>query len=331
MTATAMMNAIKAGELAAVKALLKAKPALVNARDAHGNSAVLIATYWGKGDVLKQLLRHKPAMNVFEASAAGQLARVKTLINTKPHLVHGRSHDGFSPLHLAAFFGHASVVSFLLKHKPNVNDKAHAANGGVTPLGSAAAGNHIVICGILIEHGANVNARQEGGFAPLHSAAQNGATALVKLLLAAGADKGIKTDDGKFARDFAIAGGHAETAASLVPRIGTLNRVTVFVKNMTAMRAFYEQKIGLTAVGYADDGWVSYDAGGSSVSLHRQTSAKRSGGSALQIVFHADDVPAARDELIARGVAMGKLWSSDGLSFCDGQDPEGNWFQISSR
>jgi predicted enzyme related to lactoylglutathione lyase len=267
---------------------------------------------------------------VFEAAATGQLARVKALVTAKPRLVHSRSHDGFSPLHLAAFFGHAGAVSYLLKHKPNVNDRAQA-QGGVTPLGSAAAANQNGICALLIEHGADVNARQEGGFAPLHAAAQNGNLTLVKLLLAAGADKSARTSEGKLARDFALAGGHAEAAALLVPRIGALNRVIVFVKDMTAMRAFYEQKLGLTAVGYADEGWVSYDAGGSSISLHRQTGAKHSGGSALQIVFHSDDVPAAREELIARGVAMGKLWSGDGLSFSDGQDPEGNWFQISSR
>lgn len=330
MNTTNMLNAVKAGDLAAVKALLKAKPALVNARDARGNSAVQIAVYWGKSDVLKLLLRRKPSMNVYEASAAGQLARVKLLVSAKPRLVHSRSQDGFTPLHLAVYFGHATVARFLLKHKPNINEKAHG-QGAVTPLGSAAAGGHTAICSMLIEHGADVNAQQEGGFSPLHSAAQNGNAELIRLLLNAGADKSAKTADGKLARELALAGGHVETAALLVPRIGTLNRVIVFVKDMAAMRAFYEQKLGLQAVGYSDAGWVSYDAGGSFIAFHSQTGAKHSGGSALQIVFHSDDVPAARAELIARGVAMGKLWSGDGLSFCDGQDPEGNWFQLSSR
>lgn len=325
-----MMTAVKAGDLDQVKTLLKAKPALVNAKDEHGNSATLIAIYWGKGDVLKTLLRHKPILNVFEASAAGQLAAVKAWIKAKPRLLHSVSHDGFTPLHLAAFFGHASVTHFLLKQKPDVN--AVANNGlKVQPLHSAAAGNHIGVCKMLIEHGAQVNTRQEGGFTPLHSAGQNGSVELIKLLLAAGADKSAQTDDKKTARDFALAGNHAEAAALLAPRIGSMNRVIVFVKNMAVMRAFYEQKLGLTPVGYSDAGWVSYDAGGAMISLHSETKAKHSGGSAVQIVFHSDDVPAARVELIARGVQMGKLWDSDGLAFSDGQDPEGNWFQISSR
>lgn len=203
-----MLKAVKAGDLNAVKALLAENQALVNATDDEGNSAILIATYWGKHEVAEALLAHDPQMSVFEASAAGQLNRVKQLLEEHPVLIHAWSRDGFMPLHLAAFFGRRDVAEFLLARNPDVN--AVTRNPiKVTPLHSAAAGNHYEICMALIAHGADVNARQEGGFTPLHSAAQNGSLELVDLLLQHGADPHAKTDAGKTARDFAAEGGHA--------------------------------------------------------------------------------------------------------------------------
>jgi ankyrin repeat protein len=209
-----MMNAVKAGDLDAVKSMLAENPSLVNATDADGNSAILIATYWGKREVAEALLAHAPKLNVFEAAAAGQLSFVKQQIEDNPALIHAWSQDGFTPLHLAVFFGRRDVAALLLARNPNVN--AVARNPiKVTPLHSAAAGNHYEMSAALIAHGADVNARQEGGFTPLHSAAQNGNLELVDLLLKHGADPHAKTDEGKTARDFAMEGGHAGVAMRL--------------------------------------------------------------------------------------------------------------------
>lgn len=209
-----MLNAVKAGDVDAVKVMLAENPSLVNAMDSDGNSAILIATYWGKGEVADVLLAHAPKMNVFEAAAAGQLSHVKQQIEDNPALLHAWSQDGFTPLHLAVFFGRRDVAELLLARNAEVN-LASRNPIQVTPLHSAAAGNHFEICEALIAAGADVNARQEGGFTPLHSAAQNGNLDLVDLLLKHGADPHAKTDAGKTARDFAAEGGHAGVAMRL--------------------------------------------------------------------------------------------------------------------
>lgn len=209
-----MMNAVKAGDVSAVKSLLSENPSLVNASDSDGNTAILIATYWGKRKVADVLLAHDPQMNVFEAAAAGQFNRVKQMIEDNPALLHAWSHDGFTPLHLAVFFGRRDVAELLLGHNAEVN-LASRNPIQVTPLHSAAAGNHFEICEALIATGADVNARQAGGFTPLHSAAQNGNLELVDLLLKHGADPHAMTDAGKTARDFAAEGGHAGVAMRL--------------------------------------------------------------------------------------------------------------------
>lgn len=213
-TADEMMTAVKAGDMARMNELLTADPALVNARDAEGNSALLIASYWGKHDVAQALLARQPELSVFEAAAAGQLDRVREWVKADPSLVRAWSHDGFTPLHLAAFFGHEAVAQVLLAHGAEVSIPARNAMR-VQPLHSAAAGDHLAICRELIARGADVNARQEGGFTPLMSAAQNGSVELIQLLLAHGADPRATTAAGKTARDLAVESGHDAVAALL--------------------------------------------------------------------------------------------------------------------
>ena len=45
-------------------------------------------------------------MSVFEACAAGEMERVERLLASDPAAVNTFSADGWTPLHLAAFFGH---------------------------------------------------------------------------------------------------------------------------------------------------------------------------------------------------------------------------------
>jgi len=56
----------------------------------------------------------------------------------------------------------------------------------------------------LIAHGANVNVRQAQGFTPLHSAAHNGQTALIKLLVDSKANINEKTNSGQTPLEMAL-------------------------------------------------------------------------------------------------------------------------------
>ena len=210
-----MMDAVKAGDVGKVELLLATDPALVNARDGDGNSAVLIASYWGKSDAREVLLAHAPTLNIFEATAVGQFRRVEELLTHDSSLVSSFSHDGFTPLHLAVFFGHIAIARFLIDHSADV--KAVSRNPmRVQPLHSAAAGNYLDICQALLDHKADVNAVQQDGFTPLMAAAQNGNLALAELFLRHGANRAAQTSAGKTARDIAIESGHETVAALLV-------------------------------------------------------------------------------------------------------------------
>jgi uncharacterized protein len=209
-----LFEAIKKDERDLVAELLAQEPAAAGRRDERGLSAVLLACYYGRPEIVAQLLAARPELDVFEAAATGTHERVDELLDEEPELVRAWSSDGFTALHLASFFGHAEAAELLLERGADVT--AVSRNElTVMPLHSAAASRHTRIARLLIEHGADLNAAQEGGFTPLHEAAQNGDRDLVELLLAEGADPGRRLHDGRLPVELAHEHGHEEVAALL--------------------------------------------------------------------------------------------------------------------
>jgi ankyrin repeat protein len=167
-------------------------------------SEILDALYRGDRDAVDAGLAGQPHLTIFEAAALGDLARVHELLLLEGGFVDLFSPDGFTELHLAAFFGHEEIAAELLRRGADVH--AVARNPlRVQPIHSAAAGGHTGIVRLLLENGANPDARQEGGFTPLHAAAQSGSDELYDLLVSAGADPEAATDDGRTAADLRTA------------------------------------------------------------------------------------------------------------------------------
>jgi uncharacterized protein len=213
-TRSEIFEAIAGGDLDRVRKLVADDAALAGARDAQGLSAVTQARYHGHDNIVEALLEAGPELDVFEAAAVGRIERVRELVESDPALVSAFSPDGFTPLHLAAFFGHPDVARLLVEH--GADTRAVARNPmRVMPLHSAAAARQFEIAKLLVDRGADVNASQELGFTPLHEAAQNGDVALTRLLLERGADREQATEDGRRATDFAAARGHEEVLALL--------------------------------------------------------------------------------------------------------------------
>jgi catechol 2,3-dioxygenase-like lactoylglutathione lyase family enzyme len=108
-----------------------------------------------------------------------------------------------------------------------------------------------------------------------------------------------------------------------------MRRVILFTANIDTMSKFYRDIIGLELVN-SEDGWREFSAGPCTIALHRGASSI--GSRPPKLVFYASDVAAARTELVKRGaVGLGKLLSTDNFDMCNGKDPDGNPFQISSR
>jgi ankyrin repeat protein len=154
------------------------------------------------------------ALDVFAAAALGDADQVAERLRADATGVTARTDDGFTALHLAAFFGTVEAVRVLLD--AGADPCAVAGNAMmVTPLHSAVAHRDAHIVGALLEAGAPVNAKQAGGYTALHAAALHGRDDLVQLLLDHGADPELATDEGTRAADHAEAGGHDVLAANL--------------------------------------------------------------------------------------------------------------------
>jgi ankyrin repeat protein len=118
-------DAVKVGDLAKVKTMLKDKPTLVSSKNNHGATPLFLASATGCKDVVELLLANKADVNV-------------------------RDFDGVTPLHRAALYGHMDVVELLLGNKFDVNAKD---SGGATPLFLASTMGHKDVAELLRQHG----------------------------------------------------------------------------------------------------------------------------------------------------------------------------------
>jgi ankyrin repeat protein len=203
------LTALKSGDVPGLTALLAADPTLLSLDSEP--SPVLLAIYHGQPAAAQVLIEHGAVLDLYEASAAGQLARVAELIAADPTALDAYAPDGFTALGLAAFFGHPALVEWLLAKGADPNVASNNAMR-VRPLHSAAAnGDPELAAGMaaaLLAAGAEPDAVQEGGFTPLHEAALNGKLELARLLLNHGADPARLTRDGQTPRDLAAKNGH---------------------------------------------------------------------------------------------------------------------------
>ena len=214
-----IVEAVKKNDAAKVKELLAANPNLILTKTPDG-SLLLTSVFHGARDAMRALLPRFPHMNVHEAASVGDAQRLQRILEEEPGLVSAPHPQGFTPLGLAAFFGHKSAVQVLVARGAEVDavDRSQFAN---TALDAAVAANHLEVVKVLLQNHASVNVRAAGGHTPLHKAAMNGNLEIVKLLLDHGSDAAARNDDGKTALQYAAEKGHEEVWALLRQRGAT--------------------------------------------------------------------------------------------------------------
>ncbi|HZM70679.1 MAG TPA: ankyrin repeat domain-containing protein [Candidatus Cryosericum sp.] len=184
--------AVAKGDGPRLEAILDQDPAAVNARNERGDSLLLAAAYAERREIFEILLRRGAGVNLFEAAALGLGERAQELLGRDPHLVNAHSHDGWTALHLASFFGHRDLAALLLDQGADVNARSRSERFARdnTPLHAAAANRHVEVAGLLLERGAEINAKDGSGFTPLALAANSRSDLLMLLLL----EKGARAD-----------------------------------------------------------------------------------------------------------------------------------------
>jgi ankyrin repeat protein len=136
------------------------------------------------------------AGEIHDAAAAGDLNKVRALIEADSTLLESQDGDGNTPL-ISACWGppanipHAAIANYLIDKGANVN--ARNRNGG-SPL--YFAHRSFDLMQRLIAKGADINVRAYGDLTPLHQAVSSGNLKTVKLLIDHGAALNARSQEG---------------------------------------------------------------------------------------------------------------------------------------
>jgi len=118
-----------------------------------------------------------------------------------------------------------------------------------------------------------------------------------------------------------------------------LSRVILFGNDISALKVFYQSTLNFSLIEEIENEWLVFNAGVIEIAFHRIGESFRSedpfrAASNVKLVFSIEeDIEAVRKRLIYKGAKMKDVKSFDGIDFlfCDGEDIEGNIFQLSQK
>ena len=221
-----LFEAAQQGDVATLKRLLAKSSVQVNARDADGNTPLLLAVGARQPAAVELLLDAGARLNVQDtdgltplhiAVRGGDTGMAVLLLNRKADIL-ARDHQGWTPLQWAIAADHLDTARALL-------DRGAAANvadgSGATPLHWAAANGQLLTLEVLLGKGAAVNVTDDEGDTALHWAAAAGQDAAVRFLLTRGANPNLKDRQGRTALQVADEQGQSAVAVLLQPQSAT--------------------------------------------------------------------------------------------------------------
>lgn len=204
-------TALGEGNQEAVEQAVKDDPSLLSARADNGHSVVRLAWDCGHQNLAEALVQAGAPLSFHDAAALGRTRQVMQGIDARPGRLSEPSHDGYTILHLASFFGHEELCDALLARGAPLEARSVNAMAN-TPLQAAIAGARSkAVIDRLIESGADVAATAAQGLTVLHLAAARGDGELCQRLMSLGAPQ-VAMDDGRSPADMAREYGHSALA-----------------------------------------------------------------------------------------------------------------------
>lgn len=195
---TPLQIAVEQGWKSIIKLLVE-HGAKLNCADKNGRTPALVAMKLGDKKIVQILAGHEGGMTLSVAAYLGDTDATKRLLEGGAK-VDAKDAEGQTPLRYAAREGHAEVVELLLAKGANADGKG----SGDTPLLDALWRRHVDVATVLVNHGARIEGEHSvSRMSPLHMAAQDGLTELVRLMIAKGARVNARDNAGNTALHYA--------------------------------------------------------------------------------------------------------------------------------
>jgi uncharacterized protein len=178
-----LLDACRRDDLERVQALVAADPTLLTRHAATGETPLLAALYHRNMAVVEWLRGQSWTRSLFEAAAIDDVAAVERCLDEGRGTADTYSSDGWTPLHLAAFFAAPQTVELLIARGASLNPLSRNAMAN-TPLHAALAAKCLPAVSALLDAGADP-AVVCSGYSPLAIAEGNHFEAGAELVRAA--------------------------------------------------------------------------------------------------------------------------------------------------
>lgn len=185
-----LWEAIREGEAERVKERIQEDRSLVERETPEGFPLTLGAVYHGQPEIADLLLRHGAPLDPFTAAALGRTDQLSVMLDRDEADPAERGPDGWTPLHLASYFGHRDTAEMLLERGADLRVQSENEMEN-EPLHAAAAGGRLGVVELLVERGAEVNA-EANGITALDLACGRGDDQMVRFLVDHGAQRARK-------------------------------------------------------------------------------------------------------------------------------------------
>jgi len=212
--ASAMYEAIEAGDTAKFRELLEAHPEWLDLEDA-GGGVLFRALDRGRPEIARAVVEARDEPAVFGEALAGNRDRVQEILDARPELRDTVGRDGFGLVHLAAFFGQDRVLDTLLEQGVDPEQPTEHPSR-MLPIHCAVLSGRMEGIDMLLNRGADPDARRADGRTALMLAAAHGYERPIMTIVHHNCDADLEGDDGKTARALALENGH-DAVAALIP------------------------------------------------------------------------------------------------------------------
>lgn len=156
-----------------------------------------------------------PDLALIQACLNGDDQGVTAALDQGASLEARHTQSDLTPLMLAIYRDHSSLVKLLLARGANADARNHL---GFTPLMMAASGGQREFSEWLLDKGASLDSSDESGHTALMWAAFWGHAEVVALLLERGADPRLANEEGNTALMLAALGGTSQQSRQLLNR-----------------------------------------------------------------------------------------------------------------